>query len=543
MSAARLGRLRGVLVPLSSIPSAASWGVGEFTDVPLLARWLVASGQRLLQLLPINEMPPGEASPYGALSAMALDPQFVSLRHLRDWMAIGGDAALDAGARGRLAAVRAAPRVEFEAVRRVKLDALRRAYARFAGEELAHDTKRARTFRAWCAREAWWLDDYALFRALKAAHGEASWQQWPAAIRDRAPGALASARAAHAAEVRFREYVQWVAGSQWHAVRQAVAPLRLFGDLPFMVSTDSADVWARQAEFRFDVSVGAPPDAFSAEGQDWGVPVYRWDVVAAGGFDWLRQRARRQARLYDGYRVDHLVGFYRTYARPRDGGVPFFTPGDEPAQTRLGEQVLGVLRAPGAGIVAEDLGTVPDFVRASLARLGVPGYKVFRWERRWREPGEPFVDPADYPEAAVATTGTHDTEPLAVWWAGASDAERRAVLAVPSIAGRLPGDARDAAAGGALTPTFHAALLETLFASPAAVVILPLGDLFGWTERINDPATSGGDNWRWRLPWPVDELESHPDARAVARRLAAWAAESGRYASSMTRGMTPPGRP
>ena len=521
-------RLGGVLVPLFSIPSAASWGIGEFTDVPLLARWLVASGQRLLQLLPVNEMPPGEASPYGALSAMALDPQFVSLRHLRDWTAIGGDDALDAGARDRLAAVRAAPRVEYDAVRALKLDALRRACARFVAEELARDTTRARVFRGWCEREAWWLDDYALFRAIKAAHGEAPWTAWSDALRDRRPDALTAAREAHADEIRFREYVQWVAGSQWHAVRRAVAPLRLFGDLPFMVGADSADVWARQDEFRFDVSVGAPPDAFSADGQDWGLPVYRWDAIATGGFDWLRQRARRQAQLYDGYRVDHLVGFYRTYARPRDGSAPFFTPAEEAMQTRLGERVLGVFREPGARIIAEDLGTVPDFVRASLARLDVPGYKVFRWERRWHEPGEPFVDPADYPAAAVATTGTHDTEPLATWWARAPEVERRAVLAVPSIAGRLQDAERDEAAAGALTPAFHAGLVGALFASPADVLILPLGDLFGWTDRINDPATIFGENWRWRLPWPVEALETRPDARAVSERLAAWTSASSR---------------
>jgi 4-alpha-glucanotransferase len=521
-------RLGGVLVPLFSIPSAASWGIGEFTDVPHLARWLVVSGQRLLQLLPIHELPPGETSPYCALSAMALDPQFISLRHLRDWTALGGDDALDAPARAQLAAARVAPRLDYEAVRALKLDALRVAHARFVRDELAHDTPRARAFRGWCGREAWWLDDYALFRALKVAHDERPWTEWPEALRERHPAALGEAREAHADAIGFREYVQWVAGSQWHTVRQAMAPLRVFGDLPFMVSADSADVWARQHEFRFDVSVGAPPDVFSADGQDWGLPVYRWDVIAEGGFAWLRQRARRQAQLYDGYRVDHLAGFYRTYTRPRDGSAPFFTPGDEAAQTRLGEQVLDVFREPGARIIAEDLGDVPDFIRASLARLGVPGYKVFRWERRWHEPGEPFLDPADYPAVAVVTTGTHDTEPLAVWWFRASVAERRAVLDVPSIASGLAPPERERALAGELAEPLLAALVGALFASPADVLILPLGDLFGWTDRINDPATSLGNNWRWRLPFPVEDLETRDDARAVSEHLAAWAAAAAR---------------
>src|SRR5688500_6887416 len=125
------------------------------------------------------------------------------------------------------------------------------------------------------------------------------------------------------------------------------------------------------------------------------MPVYRWDVFAARDFDWLRARARRHAALFDGYRVDHLVGFYRTYFRPHGGGAPAFTPADEEAQCRLGERVLAVFREPGSEIIAEDLGTVPDFVRGSLVRLQVPGYKVLRWERHWHSEGQPFRDPVD----------------------------------------------------------------------------------------------------------------------------------------------------
>jgi 4-alpha-glucanotransferase len=182
-----------------------------------------------------------------------------------------------------------------------------------------------------------------------------------------------------------------------------------------MVSADSADVWARQDQFRLDASVGVPPDAFSATGQDWGFPVYRWDVHAASDFEWLRCRARRNVALFDGYRVDHLVGFYRTYFRPHDGTEPQFTPAEEAVQTELGERVLRIFASSGAEIVAEDLGVVPDFVRASLGLLGIPGYKVLRWEREWDVDGQPFIDPLDYPRSAVATSGTHDTEPMAVW--------------------------------------------------------------------------------------------------------------------------------
>src|SRR5262249_47670045 len=156
---------------------------------------------------------------------------------------------------------------------------------------------------------------------------------------------------------------------------------------PFLVAADSADIWSRAGEFRLDLSVGVPPDAFSEDGQDWGLPVFRWDVIAQGGFTWMRARGRRAAELYRHFRVDHVVGLYRTFYRlsekPIATGPGKFTPEHEPDQIRLGETLLQLLdgRHDGAAgrVIAEDLGTVPDFVRASLTRLGIPGYPLLRW--------------------------------------------------------------------------------------------------------------------------------------------------------------------
>jgi 4-alpha-glucanotransferase len=265
-----------------------------------------------------------------------------------------------------------------------------------------------------------------------------------------------------------------------------------------------------------DVSVGVPPDAFSATGQDWGMPLYNWDAIDAAGFPWLRQRAARSAALFDGYRVDHLVGFYRTYGRPRDGSPAFFTPDDEPRQTALGERVLHIMREPGAEIIAEDLGLVPDFVRQSLARLGVPGFRVHRWERYWDAEGQPFIDPREYPAATVATTGTHDTEPIAVWWDHASIEERR----------KIDG----AIADRAFDETVRDRLLEMLFASGSDLVLVPIGDAFGWRDRINEPATVNEQNWTYRLPWPIDRLNAAPEAAERQAFLRAASVRSGRFA-------------
>jgi len=293
----------------------------------------------------------------------------------------------------------------------------------------------------------------------------------------------------------------------------------LFGDLPFMVDGDSADVWSRQQQFNLDVSIGAPPDAFTADGQDWGMPLYRWDVIEREDFRWLRERARRSADLFDGYRVDHLVGFYRTYGKPKSGGPAAFSPPDEPSQLALGERVLGVFSA-NAEIVAEDLGTVPDFVRASLARLAIPGFRVLRWERYWHQDGQPFRDPTDYPPASVATSGTHDTETLRAWWESAPIEERRRVAELPTI--RRIVEPLEIEFAGAPADVARDVLLQALFAAKSNLLLLPIQDVFGWRDRINEPATIDNRNWSFRLPWPVDRMSEIPQARERQRALRDW---------------------
>ena len=518
-------RRAGILVPLFSIPSSRSWGIGEIADIEPMCRWLDASCQRVLQLLPINEMPPGETSPYSALSAMAIDPQFIAIDAVEDFQETGGEPALEPELRAELERLRLAPAIDYCRVRRLKNAVLRRCFAHFVAREWSSGTRRSAALKAYLVEQAWWLDDYALYRALKARYEERAWMDWPEPLRSRDAAALASARAELADDILYRQYLQWLAGDQWGTARDRARDVALFGDLPFMVSGDSADVWARQDEFRLDASVGVPPDAFSESGQDWGLPVYRWDVLAVREYDWLRNRARRNADIYDGYRVDHLVGFYRTYFRPHGGGEPQFVPSDQAEQIKQGEAVLAVFREPGTEIVAEDLGVVPDFVRESLARLEVPGYKVFRWERKWDAEGQPFKDPLTYPAVSVATSGTHDTEPLVIWWEGAPRDERAAVLAIPSIRDHLTSEDTAAAVDVAALPhAVREAMLESLHASGSNLLILPIQDVFGWRERINQPATVGDENWTWRLPWPVDRLTTEPAAMAVARQLAEWSA-------------------
>jgi 4-alpha-glucanotransferase len=514
-------RRAGVLVPLFSLHSSRSWGIGEIADLPVFGRWARSAGLSAVQLLPINEMAHGQSSPYSALSAMAIDPIFIAIEDVPEFAALGGERGLTASQLARLDAVRRSSTVDHHVVRELKSEVLRAMFDAFVAGPWREGGERAERLRTYMERERWWLDDYALFRALHARNDARYWLEWEAPLRDREPTALAAARRAMARDILYYTWLQWIAGAQWAEARREAGGLALLGDFPFMVSADSADVWARQDQFRVDASVGVPPDAFSETGQDWGLPVYRWDVHEATGYAWLRDRARRCAELFDGFRVDHLVGFYRTFVRERDGRT-YFVPPDEPAQTAQGERLLRVFLDSGASILAEDLGVIPDFVRASLTQLGVPGMKVMRWERDWQQQGHPFLDPAHYPALSVAISGTHDTETMAEWWSNADADERAAATALPDLL--AAGIAADAPYGDRVRD----ALLQSLYGSGSDLLLVPMQDVFGWRDRINTPAVVNDENWCWQLPWKVDRLAAEPEAAERAVFLADLAARTGR---------------
>jgi 4-alpha-glucanotransferase len=493
-------RQGGISVPLFALASAQSWGIGEFPDLATFSRWVAEAGQSVIQILPVNEMPPGERSPYSAMTAMALDPIYISLPQTVDFAGLGGELAMSPAERSALRALREAPRVGYGGVRRLKEHWLRRSHDRFLRLEVARGSPRATRFANFAAAEAWWLDEYALFRSLRARFDERPWPEWPEALSRAAPSAIDEARGPLHGEILYRKYLQWLAAEQWAEAKRLAWPARIIGDLPFMNSTDSPDVWARQREFRFDATIGVPPDAFSETGQDWGLPPWRTGVMAGNDFGWMRMRARRMAALYDGFRIDHLVGLYRMYIRPLDTALPaFFEPADEPSQIALGERLVAILRSgtPEPDVIAEDLGVVPPFVRESMARLGLPGLKVLRWERHWDRPGQPLIDPAEFPELSVATTGTHDIEPLAATPEGATVEQRSAVL-------------------------------QSLLASRSVLALTPVQDVFGWTDRINTPALVDDINWSWRLPFPVDTWLDREDTMAVGARFRTWTRAAGR---------------
>ena len=257
-----MSRQAGVLLPLFSLRSAADWGVGEIPDLLPFARWCREAGFSVVQLLPVNEASRGQHSPYGALSAFALDPVYVAPAALEDFEAAGGEDALGDAERRTLDAVRGEPAVRWDDVRALKRRAFELAFDSFLREEWSRRTVRAQALEEFLRAEAAWLDDYALFVAIHDGEmGGRPWTEWPAPLRDRDPAALADARARLSRPILFASWLQWQAEDQWRASRRAAnaAGVELGGDLPFMVAPDSADVWARRGDFRSTRASGCRP--------------------------------------------------------------------------------------------------------------------------------------------------------------------------------------------------------------------------------------------------------------------------------------------
>ena len=511
-----LTRSAGILIPLFSIRTRDSLGRGEILDLAPMIDFALSMGHRAIQLLPLDETGPDDLSPYSAMSVMAIDPMYISISGLP-----GVGRVVSARARAAVGKARFVPRA---IIRREKFALLERAYratrARGGRDEGAQ-------LDAFIETNSYWLHDYALFRALKEHFNWTNWETWPAEIAKRDPGALADTRRELADAIEMYSYWQFIANRQWSEMRAYAAAHGSFigGDLAFSPCRDSAEVWANQDEFDLSRTVGAPPDGFNPKGQRWGLPLPNWNRMREEGYKLLRARARRAGSLYDLLRIDHVVGLYRTFNFGSDPDAPgTFTPESEEDQCRQGEEVIRAIKQEvgATELIAEDLGTVPPWVRDSLTWLGVPGYKVMQWERDWGRGDETFLSPAAYPELSIATTGTHDTEPLTVWWHAQPVAERERFVRALGLEGKvnprrmLEEPARDA-------------ILAALYGSPSKLVIMPIQDLFGWSARINRPGTISDSNWTYRLPLSLERMRRSRAIQSRVAKLREIAVKSGRF--------------
>lgn len=546
-------RIAGLLVPVFSLRAHGDQGVGDTQAMIELIDWAAARGFTLVKTLPVNETG-ADNSPYNAISSVALDPCLLRVTPAaipelseEDFRRIaGGGTSTDAS------------RVDYAAVKRLKHELLRAAFAGFL-KRCTRDQALVSAFARFTAANADWLEDYALYRALVQLYGEA-WTDWDPRLR--APGTARQAllggmagQGGLADDIAFYKYVQWQAAQQWeqvhaHARRRGVY---LMGDIPFGVNYYSADVWAERELFLTDWSGGTPPDGFFEHdefirkwGQNWGVPLYDWERMWADDLKWWRRRVRVARRYFDFMRIDHVLGFYRIYGFPwrpeangeflalsldeaaaRTGGrLPHFfpasdeSPADAENNRRSGERLLRALldEAGPNRLVGEDLGFLPPYVRESLESLGMAGYRIPQWEKT---SSGGLIEGADYPRLVLAMFGTHDHDPLkSLWRAMAESAEAgeqadndlRAMCRYAGIT--LPEGAEFSAA-------LHTGLLAALFRSNAWMAVLQVADVFGWEERINLPGTAGAENWTCRLPRPIAELGEEGTAPHIRDLIAA----------------------
>ncbi len=513
-----LTRSAGILIPLFSIRTRNSLGRGEIPDLAPMMDFALSMGHRVIQLLPLDETGPDDLSPYSAMSVMAIDPMYLSVSGLA-----GVGRVVLGRARAAVGTARVVPR---SIVRREKFALLERAYRATRARGGRDDTAQLDAF---LEDNSYWIRDYALFRALKERFNWTSWETWPAQIAQRDAAALAAARRELAEPIEMYGYWQFIAHRQWSQMRAYASShgALIGGDLAFSPRRDSAEVWANQDEFDLSRTVGAPPDGFNPKGQRWGLPLPDWDRMRAGGFKLLRARARRASSLYDLIRIDHVVGLYRTFnfgADPDAEGT--FTPADEADQRLQGEAAIHAIKqeAGAAQLIAEDLGTVLPWVRESLTRFGVPGYKVMQWERNWGHADEPFLSPASYPELSLATTGTHDTEPLTVWWRAQPVAEREKLVRALGLESQVNSHSM-------LGEAARDAILAALYAAPSRLVIIPIQDLFGWSAQINRPGTISDSNWTYRIPLTLERMRRSRAIQSCVARLREIAVHSGRFGS------------
>jgi 4-alpha-glucanotransferase len=497
--------LTGTLFPLFSMRSKKDWGIGDTTSMALWFDAMKAMDLNLLQVLPINEMPPGVSCPYTALSAFALDPIYIAVEDIPE-LADLPEVLEDIRSRrfqAGLKQLRAAKTVMYNEVRHLKFSTLWNIYTAFHQKHVLKDTALAGEFRAFCRANAGWLEDYAAFRRLKDTHNWTSWTHWEGPLKDRDPQAMGELHGREENQILFFKYLQWTIHRQWTAARKRAEQLniKLLGDLPFMVNQESADVWSRQAEFDINREIGAPPDAFSETGQRWGLPAYNWDVIERNNFDWWRTKVKKASEFYDLFRIDHMVGFFRTWVIPRDvAQKPDFDIKDEHGQRERGRRFLEAVASASHMLpVAEDLGVIPPYVGEVLSSLSIPGYKVMRWEKG--KDGS-YTEPVKYPAVSLATSSTHDNEPLADWWDTVDPVEKKLFWKLVSGEDSRP-------------PAFTKArekALSALLGASSRIVILPIQDIFGSKERVNTPGTLGDHNWTYRFPTPAEDfLKKHAD--------------------------------
>jgi 4-alpha-glucanotransferase len=554
-------KLAGILEPVFAIRTEDDLGIGDTNGVRQMIDWCHKHGLTILQVLPINETS-DDNSPYNAISSLAIEPTTITITpsQLPD---LSTAKYRQIAKPELLAELRQGP-VNYPQVRALKRALLWEAFQTFLKKHFDKDTERAGNFRAFLAGNADWISGYALFRVLMEEHGNVpTWDTWPAEHQNpqRAWTWLAAQPAGRREELfqklQFFAYVQWIAYAQWAQIKEYGAHKRVYlmGDIPFGVGRYSADVWANRALFDLDWSGGAPPekvfkvDPFTEKwGQNWGIPLYKWDVHRERNYDWWRVRVGNIHKVFHLFRIDHVLGFFRIYSFPwkpdqnakflpmtteeaahhTGGRLPGFKqyPDDTPlhcdANRQQGEDLLKMV-LEGAGdttVVAEDLGVVPPYVVPTLEKLGIPGFKIPHFLRAH---DNSFVPGKTYPRLSLATPATHDHPPIAAMWKdlAGNEYERREWMKFAGVNHEeLPREFDERA---------HEIILRGVLESNSWLAVFMITDVFGQEGRFNVPGSIGAGNWSYRLEKTVAELDKDAHLLHKTKMLARLVKESHRH--------------
>jgi 4-alpha-glucanotransferase len=490
-------RSSGIVLHPTSLPGPL--GIGDLgAEARRFVDYIASAGQTLWQVLPLGPTGFGD-SPYQCFSALAGNPLLISLEDLSPVVPAAPSFSTD--------------RVNFEQVIPWKMAALEAAARQFREGSLERDRRR---FEEFCDKNAAWLDDFALFMALKGRDPSRVWTQWEEDIRARDPGAMARWRERLADAIAAQKFLQYAFFSQWGALRSYCRErgVRMMGDLPIYVAHDSVDVWVNPQSFQLDKAglpaavAGVPPDYFSATGQLWGNPLYAWDALTRDGYSWWLDRFRAALKLVDVVRLDHFRGFEAYWEIPAGA-----------ATAQSGRWVKG----PGIGlfhtlrealgplpVVAENLGVITPEVESLRAEFGFPGMSILQFAFG-TDPQASSFRPHNYSREMVAYTGTHDNDTTIGWWTsggyGESTRSAEGIRAEREYARRyLNTDGR----------RIHWDFIRALQASVADTVLIPLQDVLGLGSeaRMNQPATLTG-NWRWRYRAEMLTIETARQLRAL----------------------------
>jgi 4-alpha-glucanotransferase len=500
----------GINIPLFSLVTEKSTGIGEYLDLLPLIDFCNKIGFDVIQLLPLYDTGL-ETSPYNSLSAFALNPIFISLSEL-PYLEKMSDL------EEKIAILRkynVTPRIKYNQIRELKKEFLKeyfeRAYPEISKtEEYVNFTKKNS-----------WLDTYALFKSIKEEQNYRSWEDWPLSYKSPSEIGFKDLLQEYKTEIAFHTFLQFLSFNQMEKAKKYAEEkgVLIKGDIPILINRDSADVWGNRRYFLLNLSAGAPPDMIAPEGQNWGFPIYDWEEMEKSGYPFWKERLTLASSLFHIYRLDHIVGFFRIWAIPigkkaTEGG---FLPADENTWIAHGRKIMEMmLKSSPLFPIGEDLGTVPPSARQELRNLGICTTKVIRWERRWETDGN-YIPISEYIPESMTTVSTHDCDTLQLWWRHFP----KEALLYSKFKGwdykpflsldRHYDILKDSHESQSL---FHINLLPEYLALFPELVSTNAHD-----ERINIPGKILPTNWTYRLKVPLEKLFTHPFLIKTMREL------------------------